>query len=501
MDQRSTNMKKIIIIGAGIAGLTAGVYSRMNGFDTEIYELHDKPGGECTGWTRGKYHFDGCIHWLMGSKPGSSLYGIWRDTGALDDSVKIANHDIFARYEMEGRVLNIHADADRLEKHLIELSPKDEKEIRKFCSDIKSFGTMIIPLEKPFDMIDMKTGMKYAFHNMPQMLKMGKYQKIKAEKFLSRFKDPLIKMAFGDLMSLDSRASWIYMTLASMHDGDSGFPLGGSLALAKRMEKKFLDSGGKVFYRSRVDKITVKDGKAQGIKLIDGSTKAADFIISAADGYATLYDMLDDRHTPEYFRELFSDNEKYPTIRCSLVLLGVDCDFKDTPRSVVWKLDKPLDGGGAMNEMMNITHYCCDPSMAPEGKSVLNIYINSGFDHWNRLHRDKEKYKAEKKRLLDDVSAAVISRFPEVEGKIEVTDVATPVTYVRYCNAWRGSWMSWSQGDKVSSYQSGVLPGLEGFIMAGQWTMPPGGLPGAAMAGRFAVQRLCMKEGIEFKTK
>ncbi len=62
-------MKKVIIIGAGIAGLTCGVYARINGFETEIYELHTIPGGECTGWDRKGYHFDGCIHWLMGSKP------------------------------------------------------------------------------------------------------------------------------------------------------------------------------------------------------------------------------------------------------------------------------------------------------------------------------------------------------------------------------------------------------------------------------------------------
>jgi len=494
-------MKKIIIIGAGIAGLTAGIYARLNGFDTELYEMHDKPGGECTGWSRGRYHFDGCLHWLMGSKPGTSLNGIWRDTGALDDNITIANHAIFARYEMDGRTLDIHTDADKLEKELIELSPKDEKEIRKLCSDVRALGTIAIPLEKPFDMIDIKAGMKYAFKHMPQIVKIERYQKMRSDKFLSKFKDPLIKMAFRNMMSLDFRPSWILMTLASLNDGDSGFPLGGSLALAKRMEKRFLDLGGKAFYNAKIDKIAIHEGKAKGIKLCDGSLRDADFIISAADGHATLYDMLDNCHTPEYFRELFSDNEKYPTTRSSLVMLGVNCNFRDKPRSIVWKLDSPLDGGGFMNESMNFTHYCYDPSMAPEGKSVLNCCILSRFDHWNELYRDRENYRAEKKRLLDDVCAAVISRFPEVDGNIEITDVATPMTYVRYCNTWRGSWMAWSTGEKVSSYHSGILPKLKGFIMAGQWTMPPGGLPGAGMAGRFAVQRLCIMEGIEFKTR
>ena len=64
-------MKKVVIIGAGIAGLTCGIYAQKNGFETEIYEQHTIPGGECTGWDRGGYHFDGCLHWLVGSKPGT----------------------------------------------------------------------------------------------------------------------------------------------------------------------------------------------------------------------------------------------------------------------------------------------------------------------------------------------------------------------------------------------------------------------------------------------
>ena len=61
--------KKIIIIGAGIAGLSVQEFLRaLNGFDVEVFEMHSKPGGECTGWQRGGFHFDNCIHWLMGSK-------------------------------------------------------------------------------------------------------------------------------------------------------------------------------------------------------------------------------------------------------------------------------------------------------------------------------------------------------------------------------------------------------------------------------------------------
>jgi len=63
--------KSIAIIGAGIAGLAAGCYGRMNGYETHLFEMHARPGGLCTSWPRGRYTFDGCLHWLVGAREGA----------------------------------------------------------------------------------------------------------------------------------------------------------------------------------------------------------------------------------------------------------------------------------------------------------------------------------------------------------------------------------------------------------------------------------------------
>jgi len=63
----------IIIIGAGFAGLSAGIYAQMNGYKTQVFEMHDKPGGLFTSWKRNGFIIDGCIHWLVGSAPGSAM--------------------------------------------------------------------------------------------------------------------------------------------------------------------------------------------------------------------------------------------------------------------------------------------------------------------------------------------------------------------------------------------------------------------------------------------
>jgi phytoene dehydrogenase-like protein len=53
---------EVVIIGAGIAGLSLGCYLQMNGFNVQIFESHNTPGGLCTSWKRKGYLFDGCIH-------------------------------------------------------------------------------------------------------------------------------------------------------------------------------------------------------------------------------------------------------------------------------------------------------------------------------------------------------------------------------------------------------------------------------------------------------
>ena len=82
-----------------------------------------------------------------------------------------------------------------------------------------------------------------------------------------------------------------------------------------------------------------------------------------------------------------------------------------------------------------------------------------------------------------------------------MTDVATPMTWVRYTGNWKGSYEGWQMmtfgfGKRMEK----TLPGLDGFYMVGQWVEPGGGLPGVAPSGRNAIQIICKKDGKKFVT-
>jgi len=56
-----SSRRHLVIIGAGIAGLSAGCYAARSGYRTTILEMHSLPGGLCTSWHRKGYLFDGSV--------------------------------------------------------------------------------------------------------------------------------------------------------------------------------------------------------------------------------------------------------------------------------------------------------------------------------------------------------------------------------------------------------------------------------------------------------
>ena len=120
-------MKKIAIVGAGVAGMAAGIYAQKSGFQTIICEKNPLPGGECTGWDRQGYHIDGCIHWLTGTREGTPLRRMWEEVGALD-GVAVHQPDSFWRfYHPDGDLTILVANGTH--------DGGDEKELRTLVTD------------------------------------------------------------------------------------------------------------------------------------------------------------------------------------------------------------------------------------------------------------------------------------------------------------------------------------------------------------------------------
>jgi phytoene dehydrogenase-like protein len=497
--------KKIVIIGAGIAGLSAGCYARMNGFEAEIFESHSQAGGLCTSWKRGEYLFDGCIHWLTGSSPADSFYQLWEELGAVQDT-KMIDHEIFQKYrDIDGKEFIIYSDIDKLEEHMLALSPPDAANIKLMCGLARKFTRFNFPQTKAYELLNLRDTISMILKFMPFAKQYNFCNNLTTGDFAKRFRDPLLKEAIAKIFGgPDISMVALIVTLALFHKKAGGYPLGGSLEFAKKIEKKFLDLGGKVHYKSTAEKILTEDSKATGILIKGGDEIHADYVISASDLRRTLYNLLDGKFINPLHSELLENVPVFPT--SVQVSFGVRMNLAKNPDALTnfYKMPEPFLIGDQEHFWLREHNYSYDPAMAPSGCSTITSFFSiRDFNYWEKLYADKEGYKAEKKRILETIAGQFEKIYPGFRSAIEASDVATPMTYVRYTGNRDGSYMTWSLvGKDARKFQviPKQVPGLDNFWLAGMWMMAPGGVPTGAKTGRDVIQMICRKDKKEFRT-
>jgi len=299
----------------------------------------------------------------------------------------------------------------------------------------------------------------------------------------------------------------MYMPAAA-HVQDAGYPIGGSLEFAKAIERRYLDLGGEMHYRSRVEKILVEDDpagrgdRAIGIRLADGSEHRADVVISAADGHATIFDMLEGRYASDKVRGYY---EKLPTYKSWIqISLGVARDLSGLAPRVSYWLDEPMDIAGQQIDRIDFRHYGMDPTMAPPGKSAVVVVFESDYAYWKAISKDPGRYEAEKEEIAVKVIGCLERRLPGISGQVEGVDGSPPMTVERYTGNWQGSQEGWLiTTDTIMLMGIGMdktLPGLTNFYMAGQWVEPGGGVSAAALSGRRAIRMICQADKKKFSS-
>lgn len=496
--------KEVIIIGAGLAGLSAGIYAQMNGYRSHIFEHHTQPGGVAAAWKKEDYLIDGGIHFIMGYKPGTAIHKVYQDLGIIPFN-RFVDMITYGRFldEKSGYSISVTQDLKRLSEDLKRISPVDAQLIDELMAgarlmqgiDASEMGMMNPPeLSSPLG------GVKEIW-KMRRFLRCfaGKYAQSIAD-YSQAVQHPYLRDFISTLFLPDVPIWFIFMLLGLLADGQIGYLEGGCLDFVWSMEKRYRELGGEVTYNATVEKILVKNDCAVGICLADNSEYRADAVISACDGYSTIFDMLEGKYINEKIKKRY-DSWKL-TRPLVMISYGIEREFADEPTFSIVKLENPLLVKYEIIDHIFIRIFNYSSKFAPQGKTVIQVEFESEWDFWNNLrNEDVFAYDKQKERIAEEVLKRLEVHYPDISLYLEVVDVATPHTLWRCTRNQKGAWGGWLLTKELMSAKiERTLPNLKNFYMAGQWVMP-GGVPTSLYSGRHAIQILCHQDKKSFSTE
>ena len=314
----------------------------------------------------------------------------------------------------------------------------------------------------------------------------------------ARIKDPRLKAIVSALWGYyglppSKLASFYYALPTIDYLTEGGFyPKGKSQKISDALAAFITARGGKLLLNSRVEKVLVKNGAAYGVKTADGTEYTGKVVVANANPYDLFHSMIDD---PEPVKEYSARMDRWNAGLSSFqVFLGLKRDLVrelkiadteifcepgyDPEAGYRAALEADVSGSG-----FGVTLYDnLFPGYSPKGKNIVSIIALNGFDHWKKYEADyhagnKAAYRAEKERiagvLIQRAEKAVL---PGLTKAIEVKEIGTPLTNVRYTGNYRGAIYGWDQTlDNSGNQRAGHSTPVKNLYLSGAWTRPGGG--------------------------
>jgi phytoene dehydrogenase-like protein len=482
--------KHLIIIGGGLAGLSAGCYALRSGFSTTIVEHNLALGGVCTAWPRGPYVIDGCIQWLTGG-PFSRLY----EELEILPSVKLRTLDTWATYRdsRNGSEVRFTRDLDIFIAQLIALSKQDEKELERLRRGVADLLELKPPLEAR-ELTTARETLRAWWDLRGAVGSLVHYRKPIGAWAREHLESQQLRRMFTRILPETVPTFFLLMVLGYLEQGYLSRPVGGTAAFRDVLEATYRKLGGQVVLHATVDEVLVANDRAYGVRLADGTMLESDVVLSTASAPETVLRLLGGRYDSDATRERL---ERWKLVEpIVLISLGVARPYAEAPALLMIDGISEFDVGGRPTETLSLRVCNDDPCFAPQGHTVIQAMLPTRYDWWATRG---SRYGAEKEELADRVISKLEPHFDGIRPAVRMVDVATPLTYWGMARSWRGAYEGWQpNADSGFGSVKKQLSGLEGLYMAGQWVEPGGGVPLAVMSGRQAVQLICDAEGQRF---
>lgn len=497
----------VVIIGAGLGGLVAGAYLARQGTKVLVFEQHRQPGGYFTTFRHKGYSFDGGI---QGCEDSGMLLNMFRQLG-LEERVRFHRSRFAVALGDFKAPLDTIPDLDLLYGALAERFPRDAAALRGISEDaqafsraLEAFGAMPNPMFMSW---------KEMFGDMPDWFRryrgelrtFRRFQKglsMPIEEYLERrLKDPELKRVLGMLAYRGTPAPFALSFISYFLD--YYYPDGGVQAIPDALAACIEEGGGHIEYRALVEGILVEGGRACGVRLADGRTFRAPFVVNDGDARRTYLKMLPSSAVPESWRRRLEEAELAES--AFTVFLGADIPPEELDLAGCHHLLVLPDSGpprpgseGDMAEFyrrsfMEITVPSLhDTSMSPPGKSsiIIHALAEPDLSVWKAEGGEPgEDYR----RLKEEVTEVLVARaercIPGLSRRLEVKMAATPWTHQRYTLNDCGTTVGWTYRQERGFFRgfmnmTGFRTPVPRLYQVGHWAMTPGGAPSAIISGR-----------------
>jgi phytoene dehydrogenase-like protein len=482
--------RHVVIVGGGLAGLSTGCYLRASGFRTTIVEHNLALGGVCTAWPRGAYVVDGCIHWLT----GGAFARFYEELGILPAvSLRTIEHWVTVRDARDGREVKVTRDLGALARDLRALAPEDGAEIDRLVAGAEAFAATSPPADA-LEITPLRDQLRHFWELRGAVGTLVHFRKPLRQWAAEHLRSDALRRTLASVFPPEAPALFALFALGYLQRGWLSRPVGGTARFRDALVASYERLGGESRLHATVDEVLVEKDRARGVRLEDGELIAADAVVSTSSMPETVLRLLGGRYGADAVRARMEGWKLVQPI--VMTSFGVDLPLADVPAMLMVHDVTPFDVGGFACDGLYLRVGNDDPSLAPPGHAVVQAMLPTTYEWWATRGAG---YQAAKEIVAAVALAQIDRQIPGVLEHVRMTDVATPLTFWTKTRSWRGAYEGWMpNGDTMLGHVPKLLPGLEGFLMAGQWVEPGGGVPSAVLSGRQAAQILCAKEGRAF---
>src|SRR5450432_3878675 len=507
----------VIIIGAGVGGLTAASFLSKAGLSVCVLEKEPRVGGYLAGFRRKHFIFDTAIHWLNQYGPGGMVDKLFNAIG--NDHPRAVEQQRIRRYKGEGFDYLLTNNPDQLRDKLIRDFPQDEKGIIRFFAKAKNIGRSFKNYNRIFrseESMSFIQKIKNKFHLLEFSIPFIPFITYSGEKGLKKglkrfFKNDKLHQVFSgeqELLGCLVPIGWAYI-----QDFQSP-PKGGSQTIPQWLSHVVDFYGNQVKLQCQVREIFVEDGCITGLSFGHRSKVKqlhCKYIIAACD-IETLYEKMLPKNTiPQGLIQKLRKADLYSssiTVSIALDCTAESLGFNEELIHLVNEhqdYSKQSNGDPLYSEISILAPTMRDKSLSPENQGTITLYMPAFMDYKNEWMTSEdisgnrirgELYQRLKKEVADILISRVEDKIaPGLKKHIVFYEVATPVTHWRYTGNKNGTMMGARPGrknmkNKISHYRTPV----KNLLLGGHWAELGGGVPIAAKAGANASLLILQKE-------